>query len=152
MKNKPAQEISVKESPAAVCPCSESCPLGDALSVIGGKWKMRIICTLYVDGTQRYNDILKKTAGITNTMLAASLKDLEADGIIIRNQYAQIPPRVEYSLTEHGKELWPILHRFIHWARNEEFDGDESFVRNEKACIKACGEKERIQWKNGNQP
>ncbi len=115
----------------AVCPCSESCPIGDALAMIGGKWKLRIICTLYVDGTQRYNDILKKTKGITNTMLASSLKDLEADGIVIRHQYPEIPPRVEYSLTDHGRDLWPIIHRFIHWARKEEFDGDHSFVRNE---------------------
>lgn len=85
---------------------------------------MRIVCTLYVDGTQRYNDLLKKTSGITNTMLATSLKELEADEIITRTQYAEIPPRVEYSLSDHGRELWPILHRLAHWARGEEFDGD----------------------------
>ena len=111
-----------------VCPCADSCPLGRALGMIGGKWKLRIICTLYVDGTQRYNDLLKKTAGITNTMLAASLKELEADGIVTRTQYAQIPPRVEYALTEHGRELWPILHRLAHWARGESFDGDDENI------------------------
>ncbi|MBR4203876.1 MAG: helix-turn-helix transcriptional regulator [Clostridia bacterium] len=109
---------------APVCPCGDSCPLGRALDMIGGKWKLRIICTLYVDGTQRYNDLVKKTTGITNTMLAASLKELEADGIVTRTQYAEIPPRVEYALTEHGRELWPILHRLAHWAENVEFDGD----------------------------
>ena len=111
MKNK-----LIQESEHTACPCTEACPLGKALSVIGGKWKLRIICTLYLDGTQRYNDLLKKTSGITNTMLAASLRELEADRIVIRNQYAEIPPRVEYSLTEHGRELWPILHRLAHWA------------------------------------
>lgn len=108
----------------SVCPCSATCPIGKALSMIGGKWKMRIVCTLYVDGTQRYNDLLKKTSGITNTMLATSLKELEADEIITRTQYAEIPPRVEYSLSDHGRELCPILHRLAHWARGEEFDGD----------------------------
>lgn len=108
-----------KKTADALCPCGESCPLGRALAVLGGKWKLRIICTLYVDGTQRYNDLLKKTAGITNTMLAGSLKELEADGIVIRKQYAEIPPRVEYSLTDHGKELWPILHQLAHWAAGE---------------------------------
>ena len=107
-----------------ICPCDEECPLGRALSVIGGKWKIRIICSLYADGTLRYNDLLKKTKGITNAMLASSLKDLEADGLITRRQYQEIPPRVEYSLTDHGKELWPILHRLAHWAIGEEFDGD----------------------------
>ena len=63
---------------ASLCPCAEECPLAAALSVTGGKWKPRLLCTLYVDGTQRYNDLLRKTAGITNTMLATSLKELEA--------------------------------------------------------------------------
>lgn len=106
------------------CPCGDLCPLGKALSAIGGKWKLRLICTLYVDGTQRYNDLLKKTRGITNTMLATSLKELEADNIVMRTQYAEIPPRVEYTLTEHGRELWPILHRLAHWAIGVEYDGD----------------------------
>ena len=85
---------------------------------------MRIICTLFVDGTQRYNDLVRKTTGITNAMLSSSLKELEADGIVTRKQFEEIPPRVEYSLTEHGRELWPILHRLAHWAKGEMFDGD----------------------------
>lgn len=116
---------TVKCTPDANCPCSEACPIGKALALIGGKWKPRIICSLLVDGTLRYNDILKRTSGITNTMLASSLRELEADGIVVRTQYAEIPPRVEYSLTEHGKELYPILHRLAHWAAGSEFDGDE---------------------------
>lgn len=119
MKTKPNRALC-----GSVCPCAVPCPLADALSVIGGKWKARIICTLYVDGTQRYNDLVKKTAGITSAMLSASLKELEADGIVTRKQYEEIPPRVEYSLTEHGRELWPILHRLSHWASGEEYDGD----------------------------
>lgn len=112
--------------PDSNCPCADPCPLGKALSAIGGKWKPRLICTLYVDGTQRYNDLLRKTDAITNTMLAASLKELEADGIVLRKQYAEIPPRVEYSLTDHGRELWPILHSLAHWAIGEGSDGDHS--------------------------
>lgn len=108
----------------AVCPCDEKCPVGEALALVGGKWKMRIICSLYVDGTQRYNDLVKKTKGITSAMLSSSLKDLENGGLVIRKQYEAIPPRVEYTLTERGKTLWPILHRLAHWARGEEFDGD----------------------------
>ncbi|MBR0189240.1 MAG: helix-turn-helix transcriptional regulator [Clostridia bacterium] len=108
------------------CPCNGSCPLGKALAVIGGRWKLRIICTLYVDGTQRYNDLLRKTSGITSAVLASSLKELEADEIINRTQFPEIPPRVEYSLTDHGKELWPILHRLAHWANGEKSDGDEN--------------------------
>lgn len=107
-----------------ICPCDERCPVGDALSLIGGKWKMRIICSLYVDGTQRYNDLIKKTKGITNAMMSSSLKELEKGGLVIRKQYETIPPKVEYSLTDRGRELWPILHRLAHWAKGEDFDGD----------------------------
>ena len=64
---------------AGLCPCVSPCPIGRALAVIGGKWKMRIVCTLYVDGTQRYNDLVRKTSGVTNAMLSSSLKELEAD-------------------------------------------------------------------------
>ncbi len=86
---------------------------------------MRILCSLKVDGKLRYNDLKQKVRGITPAMLSASLKELEAAGLVTRTQYAEIPVRVEYSLTEHGEELWPILHRLVHWVRNEEFDSDE---------------------------
>ena len=102
------------------------CPLEYGLALFGGKWKTRLLCTLTVDGPQRYNELLKKAQGVTNAMLASSLKELEADGLVTRTLYAEVPPRVEYALTDRGKELWPILHRLAHWAENEPFDGDES--------------------------
>lgn len=105
-----------------ICPCSERCPIEEALSKIGGKWKMRIICSLTADGTLRYNDLKKKAAGITPAMLSSSLKEMEADGLITRKQYSEVPVRVEYSLTDYGRELFPILHRLAHWARHEDFD------------------------------
>lgn len=108
-----------------ICPCDEQCPLGEALALIGGKWKIRILCSLYVDGTQRYNDLVRKTRGITNAMLSSSLKDLESGGLIVRKQYEMIPPRVEYSLTERGRDLWPIIHLLGHWARGEKLDEEE---------------------------
>ena len=107
-----------------ICPCDEVCPVGQALSLIGGRWKLRLLCSLYVDGTQRFSDLARKTEGITSAMLSASLKELEAAGLVTRRQYEAVPPRVEYTLTERGRGLWPILHRLAHWARNEEFDGD----------------------------
>lgn len=125
-----AMEARIREANCAnVCPCDTECPIGKGLSVIGGKWKPRIICALYVDGTQRYSDLVKKTRGVTSAMLSSSLKELEADGIVTRRQYEQIPPRVEYALTERGRELWPILHRLAHWAKGEPFDGDSEPTR-----------------------
>ena len=106
------------------CPCDLQCPLGQALMMVGGKWKLRILCALNVDGTLRFGDLIKKISGITAAMLSSSLKELEADGLIERTQYAEIPPRVEYTVTDYGKELFPILHRLAHWARKEPFDGD----------------------------
>ena len=109
----------------SICPCDTPCPIGHALSMIGGKWKLRLICTMYMDGTQRYNTLKKKTKGITNAMLSSTLKELEEDGLVIRKQYDEMPVRVEYSLTEKGKSLWPIIHRLGHWAKGEDFDGDD---------------------------
>lgn len=125
-----SSELEIKNH-GNLCPCSSLCPLEKALEMIGGKWKLRILCTLYVDGTQRYNDILKKTSGIGNSMLSASLKELEADGIVTRVHYAEIPPRVEYSLTDHGMELWPILHRLAHWAMGQTFDEEDTIPTGE---------------------
>lgn len=115
--------MSVKDlQDKSICPCDDKCPIAEALAKIGGKWKLRILCSLSVDGTLRYNDLKQKTTGITPAMLSSSLKELEADGLITRKQYAEVPVRVEYSLTDYGKELWPILHSLGHWAKHEAVD------------------------------
>jgi len=108
-----------------ICPCADPCPLGSALSMIGGRWKIRLVCTMYADGTQRFTDLMKKTEGITAAMLSSSLREMERDGIITREQFSEIPPRVEYSLTEKGKSLWPILHRLAHWGAGTDYDEEE---------------------------
>ncbi len=98
------------------CPCRGVCPLGSALDLIGGKWKIRILCALYQDGTTRYNELKRKISGITNTMLASSLKELEEDGLIYRKQYLEMPVRVEYGLSEVCLELMPILNQLAQWG------------------------------------
>lgn len=110
----------------SICPCDEACPIDRALSMIGGKWKLRILCSLQVDGTQRYGDLSKKIAGVSPAMLSSSLKELEQNGLITRKQYQEVPVRVEYGITERGTELWPILHRLAHWATGEPYDGDDN--------------------------
>ena len=84
--------------------------------MVGGRWKMRILCSLNVDGTLRDNDIKKKMDGITPAVLSSTMKELERDRLVERVQYAEIPPRVEYTITQHGKDLWPVLHSLAHWA------------------------------------
>ncbi len=107
-----------KNTGCGICPCSDPCPLRKAVGMIGGRWKTGIICTLYVDGRQRFGELSKKTKGITGAMLSSSLKELIDDGIVVREQYPEIPPRVEYSLTDRGRSLFPILNELSKWALN----------------------------------
>jgi len=98
------------------CPCTEACPLQRAMAMLGGKWKISILCSLMVDGTMRYNDLKRKMNGISNTMLAKSLKEMEEDGLVTRTEYVEVPIRVEYEITEKAKALGPILVQLAQWA------------------------------------
>jgi DNA-binding HxlR family transcriptional regulator len=100
----------------AKCPCMDACPLGEAMNLIGGKWKVPILCALYQDGPTRYNDLRRKIKGITNTMLASSLKELEGAGLITREQFMEMPIRVEYALTNQCASLLPILQQLARWG------------------------------------
>jgi len=98
------------------CPCMLYCPLEDVLHHIGGKWKIRILCALHKDGTTRYGELKRKISGITNTMLASSLKELEKDELLYRTQYDEMPVRVEYTLTDKCEDLMPILQSLANWG------------------------------------
>ncbi len=86
--------------------------------MIGGKWKLPIICSLLAEGPCRYNELLKKTQGISNTMLSQTLKELEADKLVERKEYLEVPIRVEYAVTEKAKKLKPIMKSLIQWANS----------------------------------
>ena len=86
------------------------------LSLINGKYKMTILYTLMEFGVVRFNEMKKYIGGISYKTLSATLKELEADGLIHRKEYPQIPPKVEYSLTERGKSLIPILDQMCAWG------------------------------------
>ena len=92
------------------------CPLEHGLEIFGGKWKSRVICVLNLKGVLRYSEIRKDMLDITDAVLAATLKELSADGIVERRQYNEIPPKVEYFLTERGKSVIPILRSICKWA------------------------------------
>jgi DNA-binding HxlR family transcriptional regulator len=87
------------------------CPITAAIDVIGGKWKPIIIWGL-VGGTKRFGELSKCMPGI----LARQLKELEADDIVTRKAYAEVPPRVEYSLTEKGRSLTAIMNSLAEWS------------------------------------
>jgi len=94
----------------------DNCPLTFALSLIGGKWRLPIIWGLSKNGMMRYNELKRNIDGITNMMLTQSLKELQLNGIINRKPFMEIPPRVEYSLTDNGKDLIPALKALVHWG------------------------------------
>ena len=98
------------------CPCMETCPLNRALGLIGGKWKMQILCALSNNGPTRYNRLTKTLDGVSNTVLANALRELEEDGLVLRREYLEVPVRVEYEITAPGRALVPILDRLGDWS------------------------------------
>jgi DNA-binding HxlR family transcriptional regulator len=88
------------------------------LSVIGGKWKMLILWHLGKEGTKRFGELKSLIPGITQRMLVNQLRELEEDLIVDRKVYPIVPPKVEYSLTEQGKTLMPILNSMYQWGKN----------------------------------
>lgn len=101
-----------------VCPCNKKCPLKSVLEIIGGKWKMQILCIIELQKSIRYGELKRMVVGITPTMLAQSLHELEDDGMIIRKQYPVMPVRVEYSLTKMGESIIPLLTNLKKWGED----------------------------------
>lgn len=91
------------------------CPVTATVSIIGGKWKPIILWLLFQD-TRRFGEMKKMIPGITQRMLTKQLRELEADKIVHRKVYAVVPPKVEYSLTDGGRTLQPILTSMSEWG------------------------------------
>ena len=109
-------------------------PLEYGFEVLGGKWKNRIICTLEDEGSLRYGALRKEIEGISDAVLAATLKELMADGLVERKQYAEIPPRVEYSLTEKGLSVIPLFSRICQWKMSYHKDIEETMLPKCQNC------------------
>jgi DNA-binding HxlR family transcriptional regulator len=92
------------------------CPVEVTLGVIGGKWKVLILYYLKEEQIMRFGKLKRLIPGITQKMLTQQLRELEADGLINRKVYAQVPPRVEYSLTKYGESLEPVLKLLCDWG------------------------------------
>jgi len=91
------------------------CPVQLSVSVLAGKWKVLILWHLR-DATLRYGEIRSRLPKVTHKMLAQQLRELEADGLIDRTVYAVVPPKVEYSLTDTGREIVPVLREMQRWG------------------------------------
>jgi DNA-binding HxlR family transcriptional regulator len=97
--------------------CDFGCPVEACVEVIGGKWKGVILFHL-LGGTKRFNELSRLMPAVTQRMLTRQLRELEADRVVERKVYAEVPPKVEYSLTEFGKTLEPVLRTLQGWGVN----------------------------------
>ncbi len=95
---------------------TQECDLTYAVCKIGGRWKLLILCKLE-DGKLRFSEIRKKINGITERMLTLQLREMEKEGLVKRTVYAEVPPRVDYELTEIAKELIPIWKQLDKWGK-----------------------------------
>lgn len=94
-----------------------TCPVETTLTLIGNKWKVLIIRDL-LQGTKRFGELKKSIGSVSQKVLTSQLRAMEQDGLIHREVYAEVPPRVEYSLTELGWSLKPILDAMVNWGNN----------------------------------
>lgn len=93
------------------------CPIEYATDIFCGKWKSRIICVLSIKDAMRYKEVKEELRNITDAVLAQMLKALTDDELVSRKQYNEIPPKVEYSLTDKGKSVLPVLQSICTWSR-----------------------------------
>lgn len=103
-----------------------NCPIRNVLSRVGDKWSMLVLFTLESNNNQRFKELQRNIPDISQKMLATTLKMLEADGLILRVAFSEIPPRVEYSLTKKGESLLPLINNLILWASDNMEDIIES--------------------------
>ena len=103
-----------------------NCPIRNVLSRIGDKWSMLVLLTLEYNRCQRFKELQRNIPDISQKMLTTTLKMLEGDGLIHREVFPEVPPRVEYSLTEKGKSLLPLIDNLLSWASENMDDIIES--------------------------
>ena len=122
-KEKPAEYMSYPEYLVNIkkgivtedghCPVT---PLTPLLIMLQGRWKSQLMYEMCIYDTVRFGQLKKDLPGITNTMLTKGLRELEDDGLITRKQFNEIPPHVEYSLTEMGRDLLPVFYAIMNWG------------------------------------
>jgi DNA-binding HxlR family transcriptional regulator len=110
-----------------------NCPIMSTMAMISDKWKVLILCKLK-GGKLRFNELMRALNGVTQRVLTHQLRELEADGLVARKIYPEVPPRVEYSLTHLGMTLIPVLEQLENWAREH---SAELLAAHEAAQAKA---------------
>lgn len=99
---------------------SKQAPFEYTLALIGGKWKLRILYELACESTLRYGQLKRNIPDVAHKMLSTQLRELENDKLVIRKEYPQIPPKVEYSLSEKGLSLFPLIEEMCRWGRKHQ--------------------------------
>ena len=117
MKNNTIIENQEDNSVKKIIFDENSCPVTATMKVLGGKWKSILINAIYLTAPARFGELKRSVKGITQSMLTQQLRELEKDGLISRKIYAEIPPRVEYTLTEFGLTLSPIMQSMAKWGK-----------------------------------
>ena len=102
------------------------------MGIIGGKWKPAIVYALVMEGTLRFTELRRRIPGVTQRMLAQQLRDLERHGLVAREHHAEIPPRVEYSVTRLGRSLHPIFKSVCDWAGGNFADVEKARARYDR--------------------
>jgi DNA-binding HxlR family transcriptional regulator len=135
-----AESRNLRAPPAEVSPfkddrsgphAGDACPIEQALDVIGGKWKIVIVWWLG-QGELRFNELRRRLAGITQKMLTQQLRQMEADGLVRRELFPQVPPKVVYSLTPLGHSLRPVLDSLCEWSRRQRLTPKQTKPRQTK--------------------
>jgi DNA-binding HxlR family transcriptional regulator len=116
MKNDTNVEIQVIEKKINFIFDENNCPVTATMKVFGGKWKPILINAIYFTGPARFGELKRSVIGITQSMLTHQLRELEDDGIISRKIYPEIPPKVEYTLTDFGLTLSPVIQTMAKWG------------------------------------
>ena len=117
MKNNTIAENQQVSNEKKIVFDEKTCPVTATMQVLGGKWKPILINAIYFTSPARFGELKRSVKGITQSMLTAQLRQLEEDGVLKRKIYAEIPPRVEYTLTEFGLTLSPILLAMGEWGK-----------------------------------
>jgi DNA-binding HxlR family transcriptional regulator len=117
MKNNTNTDNQAIESKRKLIFDENTCPVTATMKVLGGKWKPILINAIYFTAPARFGELKRSVVGITQSMLTQQLRELEDDGIIRRKIYAEIPPRVEYTLTDFGLTLSPVILTLAEWGK-----------------------------------
>ena len=100
----------------------KDCPIRNVLAHICGKWSMLVLYTIHHNDSIRFNMLNKSIPDISQKVLTSTLRSLESDGFVVRRVYAEVPPRVEYSLTKRAQSFIPLVEELIDWAKNNMAD------------------------------